>query len=286
MKRLALIIALQIICNSILFSQEYNKLVEKSFECIDNEDWACAEDYIIKALREEPANVQNSLLLSNLGTIQRYMGKNESAIKSYTNALMITPRSVTILKNRASLYASIDSLDKAISDYSQVIALDFKEEEAVYRRGLIYLQKHDTLSARYDFENLLKINPESRNAYIGFAALMKYNNYYDEAVNIYTKVLKLDEKDYDAYFGRAEAYFYMGKMVKAREDIKKALEIDDKEPLLYILRAKVGWSQYERESAIFLRFLADSNCCKRFCRPVPNRSAKEPNSFFLKAVQR
>ena len=250
MKRLVLIIALHIVCNSILFSQEYNKLVEKSFECIDNEDWSCAEDYIIKALREEPANVQNSLLLSNLGTIQRYMGKNESAIQSYTNALMITPRSVTILKNRASLYASIDSLDKAISDYSQVIALDFKEEEAVYRRGLIHLQKHDTLSARYDFENLLKINPESRNAYIGFAALMKYRNYYDEAVNIYTKVLKLDAKDYDAYFGRAEAYFYMGKMVKAREDIKKALEIDDKEPLLYILRAKIGWSQYERESAM------------------------------------
>lgn len=27
---------------------------------------------------------------------------------------------------------------------------------------------------------------------------------------------------------------------------------------------------------IILRFLADSNCCKRFCRPVPNHSAKEP----------
>ena len=39
-------------------------------------------------------------------------------------------------------------------------------------------------------------------------------------------------------------------MAKAREDIKKALEIDDKEPLLYILRAKIGWSQYERESAM------------------------------------
>lgn len=24
------------------------------------------------------------------------------------------------------------------------------------------------------------------------------------------------------------------------------------------------------------RFLAESNCCKRFCRPVPNHSAKEP----------
>ena len=67
------------------------------------------------------------------------MGKNEDAIKSYTNALMITPRSVAILKNRASLYAAIDSLDKAVSDYSQVIALDGKESEALYERGLVKL---------------------------------------------------------------------------------------------------------------------------------------------------
>ena len=30
------------------------------------------------------------------------------------------------------------------------------------------------------------------------------------------------------------------------------------------------------DKAIFKRSLAESNCCKRFCRPVPNHSAKEP----------
>lgn len=250
MKKLLTIFAILFLFSTQLIAQEYNKLVEKSFECIENEDWSCAEDYIIKALKKEPANVQNSLLLSNLGTIQRYMGKNAEAIKSYTNALMITPRSVTILKNRASLYASIDSLDKAISDYSFIVALDSKEQDALYERGLVYLQKQDTLSARCDFEALLKMNPDSRNAYIGFATLMKYRNYYDESIDLYSKVLKLNDKDYDAYFGRAEAYFYIGKMTKAREDIKKALLIDATDPLLYVLRAKVGWSQFEKESAI------------------------------------
>ena len=234
MKRLLIIIVL-VLYSYVLVSQEYNKLVEKSFDCIENEDWLCAEENIIKALKSEPGNIQNSLLLSNLGTIQRYMGKTDDAIKSYTNALMITPRSVTILKNRASLYASIDSLDKAISDYSQLIALDNNVEDALYERGLVYLQKRDTLSARYDFENLIKINPSSRNAHMGFASLMKYRNYYDESVDIYSKVLKLNEKDYDAYFGRAESYFYLGKMAKAREDIKRAMEIDDTDPFLYIL---------------------------------------------------
>lgn len=249
MKRLVTILLILIQYSFILDAQEYNNLVEKSFECIENEDWMCAEDCILKALKREPANIQNALLLSNLGTIQRYMGKNADAIKSYTNALMITPRSVTILKNRASLYASIDSLDKAIADYSQVIALDVKEQRALYERGLIYLQKRDTISARYDFETILKANPDSRDAYMGFATLMKYRNYYDDSVDLYSKVLKLNNNDYDAYFGRAESYFYLGKMSKARDDLKKALELDNSDPLLYILRAKIGWCQFEKESA-------------------------------------
>lgn len=33
---------------------------------------------------------------------------------------------------------------------------------------------------------------------------------------------------------------------------------------------------YASYSGVLLRSLADSNCCKRFCRPVPNHSAKVP----------
>lgn len=33
------------------------------------------------------------------------------------------------------------------------------------------------------------------------------------------------------------------------------------------------------------RFLAESNCCKRFCRPVPNHSAMIPDSFRLASAK-
>ena len=52
---------------------------------------------------------------------------------------------------------------------------------------------------------------------MGFATLMKYRNYYSEAVDLYTKVLKQNDKDAEAYFGRAEAYFYIGKMLKVKK---------------------------------------------------------------------
>ena len=233
----------------VAVSQSYNDYIEKSFTCIDKEDWACAEESILGALRAEPSNPQNSLLLSNLGTVQRLQGKYEEAIRSYSNALMITPRSVTLLKNRAALYAEIDSLDAALIDYTSVISLDTKEEEALYRRGMIYLEKNDTLAARIDFERMLQINPQSSDARVGLATLMKFRNYYKEAADLYTQVISINKNAADLDFGREETYFYLGRIAKAREDIKKAMELNEGDPLYYILRSRINWAQYEKEAA-------------------------------------
>lgn len=237
-----------ILCSNAV-SKNYKEYIDESFECIDKEDWACAEEAILAALHAEPANPQNSLLMSNLGTVQRLQGKTAEAIRSYSNALMITPRSVTLLKNRAALYAEIDSLDGALVDYTSVISLDTGDEEAIYRRGMIYLEKRDTLAARMDFERLLQVNPASSDARVGLATLMKFRNYHKEAADLYTQVILFNKNDAALYFGRAEAYFYMGRIAKAREDIKKAMELDGNDPLFYILRSRINWAQYEKEAA-------------------------------------
>ena len=46
--------------------------------------------------------------------------------------------------------------------------------------------------------------------------------------------------------------------------------------------AKKRKSSYE-DFRFHLRYLAESNCSTRFCRPLPNRSAKVPNCFFAMA---
>ena len=181
-------------------AQTYNEWIDKSFECIESEDWTGAEKALIGALRVQPANPQNALLLSNLGTIQRKMGKNDEALKSYTNALMITPRSVTLLMNRAALFSEMEKFDDALKDYNQVLMLDDKEEDALYLRGLIRLEKNDTTACRKDFEQLLKINPKSSNARIGLAALMKLRGYYTEAIDLYTQVIRVNPEQTSLYF--------------------------------------------------------------------------------------
>ena len=68
---------------------------------------------------------------------------------------------------------------------------------------------------------------------------------------------------------------------------------------LFVLDVFINWCLYERickmemcvcktkkwnvhlNISLFLRYLAESNCSTRFCRPLPNRSAKVPNGLLL-----
>ena len=136
----------------------YYQWVDSADIYIEQGEWAKAETALQNALRTEPANAQNSLLLSNLGTVQRYCGKYQEALQSYTMALFMTPRSTTLLRNRAALYAEMDSLDLACADYSHLIILDDTDEDALYNRALIYMQQGDTTACRKDLEYMPQTN--------------------------------------------------------------------------------------------------------------------------------
>ena len=130
-------------------AQSYNEWIEKADEYIEAENWDKAEESLLGALRAEPANAQNGLLLSNLGTVQRYCGKYDEALQSYSLALFMSPRSTAVLRNRAALYAEMDSLAKAFEDYSSLLLLDDTDEDALYNRSLIYLEQGDKAFASH-----------------------------------------------------------------------------------------------------------------------------------------
>ena len=94
----------------------YYNYIDTAEMKIKKQNWLQAERYILMALKAEPANKNNSLLISNLATVQRNQKKYIEALKNYDLALAMTPKSVTLLKNRASLYLEIDSLSHAYMD--------------------------------------------------------------------------------------------------------------------------------------------------------------------------
>ena len=137
MKILVFILTLFSCCIQ-LSAQTYDERIARAMDAIEKDSLFLAEQLLKDALNDDPANMNNSLLLSNLGTIQRRMGKNKDALESYTLALNKTPHSIKMLLNRASLYLEMDYLSKAYGDYCSVIDLDPENVEALQFRAYIY----------------------------------------------------------------------------------------------------------------------------------------------------
>lgn len=86
---------------SFSIAQSYDEYITRSFDFIDADSLPQAEEALREALRLEPGNPGNGMLLLNLGTIQRRLGKLKDAEDSYTIGLAFLPKNLTLLNNRA-----------------------------------------------------------------------------------------------------------------------------------------------------------------------------------------
>ena len=118
----------QIVCYLMLLcacmqlqAQTYDELITCALDAAKNDSLTKSEILFKQALKMDPANMRNALLFTNLGTVQRRLGKIDDAIDSYTLSLNITPYSVVTLLNRASLYLEKNLFDRAYVDYCNVI---------------------------------------------------------------------------------------------------------------------------------------------------------------------
>jgi Tetratricopeptide repeat. len=232
------------------FAQNYEEFIEKSYDYLENDNLPAAEESLRAAMRLEPANPYNYALLSNLGTIQRRQEKYEDAMISYQSAFSRRPQDITLLGNIASLYATIGEADKAIDHYNILLSVDKNNQDAIYNRGLLFMQKKDFIGAEEDFDKLLEINEKTFLGRLGHAILEKMRGNYNESERIYNYLINEFPKSWPLYEGRAELYFMMNKNTRAMSDINKFFaEVENPPASLYVLRGKIKIAQYEKPSA-------------------------------------
>lgn len=248
MDRFFLVIALLFLAfNS--FSQTYEELVSKSLDYVDAKEYAAAEETLKQAMRLEPANPGNVMLLTNLGTVQRELGKKQEALISYSSALAKYPRNVFLLENRAALLCDIDSLSAAMRDYNVILSIDEKNIDALYRRGLIYMSDKNYLAAEADFEKVLELSPDNISAHNNLLLTIRVREDWDEAESKYTDLIYKYKSVPEFYIGRAECYLNLKKLARAKADLGKAVELKSDNPLLYIIRGQLNLQQFDKFSA-------------------------------------
>lgn len=231
-------------------AQTYENWIEKSFDDLEKNDLTAAEESLQNALKLEPANPNNFALLTNLGTIQRQLGKTEEALLSYSAALSRIPTNKSLLETRASLYVELGDNEKAINDFTTILHLEPDNQEALYYRGLLYLEEDNLLMAENDFARILEVNDKTVKGRVGYALMEKIRGNFDESEKIYNYLISKLPRDWSLYEGRADLYFQMGKNARAMADINKIFTESEPSAFLYVLRGKIKLAQYEKEAAM------------------------------------
>lgn len=229
--------------------QTYDELITHALEAARKDSLKQAESLFKQALQTDPANMRNALLFSNLGTVQRRMGKTEEAIDSYSLALNITPYSVVTLLNRASLYLENNLFNKAYVDYCNVIDIDKTNKEALLFRAYIYMQRRAYPEARRDYNALLEEEPSHTTARLGRALLNQKELKYREALEDFNRLVSDHPREVAYLKARATLEVEMNTPDQALLDLEDAARLAPEDAEIYVMCGEIYLSQKKKREA-------------------------------------
>lgn len=230
-------------------AQTYDDLIHKAMDAVEMDSLQQAEQLFTEALKLEPANMRNALVFSNLGTIQRRMGKKKEALESYSMALNRTPYSVTMLLNRASLLLEMDYLDKAFVDYCDVLDIDRKNKEALMYRAYIHMKRRMYQAARLDYRAFLELEPGNKTARIGMAMVNQKDKRFKESLEEFNRLIVDYPRDVSLLKARAELEVEMNSLDMALLDLENAARLTPNDPEIYVMCGDIYMLQDKRREA-------------------------------------
>ena len=231
-------------------SPRYLELADSADFFIARENWDKAEATILKALRLEPANFGNSLLLANLGLVQANKGEYEKALNSLTLGLNLAPSSTVILNNRAHTYLLMDSIGPAINDLDKSLSIDSIQEWPLQTRAFLYLQENCNDEASGLFNKLRITFPDNSSSFSGLAAIAELQGRNQEAIKNYKKGLELNPDDEDAIAAYIFLLIKTEDYTAARSEIREALNKNPENPMYYLLRGYLHRLNFRPDEAL------------------------------------
>lgn len=225
---------------------------EKQFaeieKAISVKEWDKADSLIVDAITQSPEDAITPLLMSNLGMIRYYAGKDSLAVATLTHAHSVAPSSVTILANRAKVLTAMGQTAAAIHDYDMIQQLDSTYSDTYLYRGLLLLYSGQFEDALADLQKREALSPRNEDTLIAMASFYTITENYENAISYYSQLIKADPQA-EYYAGRAMCALQLDRLVDASEDIADGLELDPDYSELYVCRAILNKKRYCKDDA-------------------------------------
>lgn len=240
-----------VFCPRAIADSRYMQLIGNADKAIGKGEYREAIELLGEALRTEPDNSGNVMLLSNIGMLNYYIGADSLAIHYLTMAHDMAPESVTILSNRAKVFSETRRLGAALRDLTEITRLDSTLYRPYLNIGVIYLTVGDTAKAKVALDHVARLTDTSKSrectAALAWLASVKGDNI--DAIKQYS-LLIASQPTADLYAARALCHVALEHFSEASEDIAEGMSLDSDCAELYVARACLSKRTYRNDEAL------------------------------------
>lgn len=236
-------------------SDIYLGLASKADSLMQLERWGAAADTYREAMRLQPSNALNPLLMCNMGMCLNEAGDVDGAIATLTDARRMLPGSSIAALNRAQVFRGAGLYEEAYADLCDALAIDSTLVEARLIRGMLALRGDSIEQARADFTRLSHMQGDEAHiaAATGNALLYMAIGDYTQAIPPLSTLVEKFPDDVDWLGRRALCRILTADPAGASEDIAEAMRHAPEDGELYLYRAMLGKLRFRDEEAKYDR---------------------------------
>jgi tetratricopeptide (TPR) repeat protein len=214
-----------------------------------------SEEAFQKAISIDNKNIEAYLKLAEM---YLYLKKYKESIQNANEALKVDPHLAKAYFLKGYVMAESGDTSRAISNYqtcveqepayydafmqlgliysrrlkplaveylNKALALRPSSTEVIYARGLFYQESGDIDRAVADYNKILEIDPNYKDAYYNLGYIeVNYRKNYQKGIEFFTKAIEKDKYYAQAFYNRGYCYEMLGDKQKAMADYKSALE--------------------------------------------------------------
>ncbi len=184
------------------------------------------------------------------GNARSQKGDWDRAIADFTQVLAIEPQSTAAYSARGGARLSKGDLDGAVKDYTQALALNPQMAAAYEGRGNAEAAKNNLDAAIADYTQAIRLDPARAPAYDGRGNAKTAKDDLDGAIADFTQAITIDPNLAGAYNDRGFARQANGNLDGAISDYTQALALNPKTAIAYYHRGLARQSQGNLEAAI------------------------------------
>jgi protein O-GlcNAc transferase len=182
-----------------------------------------AETYYKKLLKDMP---ENTVLLTNFGTLQFQKKKLDNGIKLIKKSLKIDPNQPNALNNLGVVFLELNQPDMALIRFDRAITFQANYAEAYSNRGNALKDLNRPKDALESFDHAIAINPGYAKAHSNRGNVLKDLNLLNDALESYDKAISIMPNYANAYSNRGDVLSKLNKIEQAIESYEQAIFIN------------------------------------------------------------